>query len=74
MTVKEMIIESLGIHQYDGLFNEYGECACEISDLIPCCGDGVKSCKAGYKTPCDCGDDHNFHIVKEKPQKREANK
>jgi hypothetical protein len=65
MTVREIVTQWLIDHGYDGLWNEAGECACDLSDLIPC-GGPCDECQAGYKTPCDCGE-HHYHIGKEKP-------
>jgi len=47
-------------HGYDGLFDNDGECACELDDLMPC-GEPSPNCTAGYRAACDCGD-HDFHI------------
>jgi len=49
-------------NKYDGLFNYECECACIIDDLVPC-GDPQEDCEPGYRSPCDCIDDHDWHIV-----------
>lgn len=53
---------------YDGLYNENGECGCNLDSLMPCeCIS--EDCRAGYKVPCDCCDDdckHDWMIVPEK--------
>ena len=36
MTVIEMVAEHLRQNGYDGLYDAYGECACEVDDLAPC--------------------------------------
>lgn len=76
-TVTEMVRKYLEENGYTGLYNEVGECGCELSDLGPCC-EGVNArCEAGYKVPCPYKDseegcelqeygDH-WHIVGEKP-------
>ena len=49
MNVKEILIKYLKNHGYDGLFSEYGDCGCDIEDLIPC-DEACHNCEAGYKT------------------------
>lgn len=70
MIVKEMVHKWLDERHYDGLFNVDGDCACGLTELIPCEQD-CSECQSGYKYPCpdDCGD-HEFHISAEKPKKR----
>jgi len=46
-TVKEIVKDWLKSHNYDGLWCE--DCGCELTDLIPCQGDGIEMCRAGYK-------------------------
>lgn len=62
MTVKEIVIEHLKRFSYDGLYNPYESCGCEIDDLMPCDNCGISDCEPGYKSPCDCEDEHDFHI------------
>lgn len=53
-------------HGYDGLFNDVGECACVIGDLMPCGGDYILECQPGYRVEgCSwsCGEGCDFHIV-----------
>lgn len=64
MTVKEIVTEYLKAHGYDGLFAntaDFDGCACELDKLIPCEG-MAEDCQAGYFTPCDCGNDCDWHI------------
>jgi hypothetical protein len=61
MTVKELVATYLREHNYDGLWNPDGECACLASDLCPC-GEPMDRCEPGHKTPCDCGE-HDWHIA-----------
>lgn len=61
MNALDLLKAALRDRGFDGLFNEYGECACELNDLNPC-GECYSHCIAGYKQPCDCGEDHDFHI------------
>jgi len=77
MTVIEIVREYLEKNGFDGLFNEQGECACELNDLAPCGEIGV-DCEAGYKVDCDpetCPMDGNctFHIIPGKPVKEVEN-
>ena len=59
-TVIEIVRAFLVAHNFDGLFNSGGDCACDLNDLSPC-QEMTESCEAGYKTECDCGD-HDWHI------------
>ena len=59
--VFEIVKEYLRTHGYDGLYEENGECACDLADLMPCASEGIPNCLPGYKVPCDCGD-HAWHI------------
>ena len=61
MDVIEIVREYLEEKNFDGLFSEFGECACLTNDLVPCdsCFD---LCQPGYRTSCDCGEGHDFHI------------
>lgn len=68
----EIVKNYLIAHGYDGLYNTYLDCGCEIDDLFPC--DSCEGeCQPGYKVDCDCTDgswrEHDFHIVSEKPKK-----
>jgi len=50
MNVKEILIEWLKEHGYDGLYDSGNDCACQLSDLCPCdCGPWM--CKAGVFLP-----------------------
>ena len=69
MNVVDIVREYLKANQYDGLFNECGECACGLADLNPC-GELNGDCQPGYKHRCDCGD-HDFHIEEKKPTAQE---
>ena len=46
MTVKDIVIEYLRAHKFDGLFYTDGDCACKIDDLFPC-QEGADKCEAG---------------------------
>ncbi len=47
-TVIEIIKQYLVENEYDGLYNEDIDCACELSDLAPC-GQTMAECTSGYK-------------------------
>jgi hypothetical protein len=67
-TVGDILKTWLKAGGYDGLFNSWSECACEIDDLAPC-GNVRFDCKAGYKVnDCLCGQGCDFHIVETKPE------
>jgi hypothetical protein len=54
MTVKQIVKEYLTANGYDGLFSDYWECNCSLSDLMPC-GLDSETCEAGYSVPCGRG-------------------
>ncbi len=63
--VLEIVKAFLETNGYDGLVEEYGECACEIADLAPC-GQLGHNCSAGYRTtevPEGCEGGADFYIV-----------
>jgi hypothetical protein len=66
MDVTDIIKDYLGKNGFDGLFNEDAECACKADDIAPC-GELSASCEAGKLAPCDCGDGHDWHIVRVVP-------
>lgn len=72
MNVKEMVKKVLADNSFDGLFNDSGECACSLLDLVPC-QDDWSDCEPGYMARCDCGEQHSFHIVAEKPTGKRKN-
>jgi len=62
ITVKKIVEFYLRLFGYDGL-TDGAECACELSDLFPCIIPGdVQNCRPGYKVPCDCDNECDFHI------------
>lgn len=72
-SVREIVAEYLKANGFDGLFSDGGDCACELSDLMPCGRDWdcTSDCEAGYRVPCPpaCGD-HDWHMA----EKKEAEK
>lgn len=64
MTVKEIVKKYLEDNGFDGLWSEY-DCACKKDNLMPCGGEDILNCEAGYLMPCpeDCGE-HDWHIGK----------
>jgi hypothetical protein len=62
MTVKEIVRQYLKAYGFDGLRNENIHCWCMLDDLSPdYCMSG--QCEPGYRAPCGCGEDCDFHIV-----------
>lgn len=49
MTVKEMVKKHLEANGFDGLVQDYRECACLIDDLMPCEDELIGSCEAGHR-------------------------
>jgi len=72
MTVREIVEKYLEDNGYDGLYNTDKECACSLSDLIPCC-DGFHDCEPGHEVPCpavsggecpyNCSGEYDYHMV-----------
>ena len=48
MNVEQIVREYLETNGYDGLFNENGECGCDLEDFMPC-GFQETLCVAGHK-------------------------
>ena len=63
LTVSDIIAEHLNNYGFDGLYFDR-ECSCLVEDLFPCGGEDIPYCIPGYKTPCDCGEDCDYHIGK----------
>ena len=71
-TVRQIVVEYLKEHGFDGLQDSQCECGCETNDLMPCYGlldnsNNVPGCEAGYRTACDCGD-HDWHMSSPKEE------
>ena len=70
MTVKEILIEWLKEHGYNGLLNDDDFC-CGLDDFIPCNCEGIEGCQPGYRIKCDpetSDGGFNWKIVSEKPE------
>ena len=65
VNVRTIVEKHLRRCGFDGLWNDFAECGCELDDLMPCDGE-VTRCEPGYKIPCgdDCPLDGNcdWHI------------
>ena len=64
-TVKSILEEWLTANHFDGLYHGDFDCACDLGDLAPC-DDSMAGCEPGYKTKCNCGEEHNFHMSAER--------
>ena len=63
-TVKDIIEHFLIRNKFDGLMDDDCECACIIDDFMPCePNEGILNCRPGYRQPCDCEEQHSFHIA-----------
>jgi len=60
MDVKEIVIKHLKDNGFDGLYSP-GECACRISDMMPCCSESCLECEPGYFQEHD-REDYEFMI------------
>lgn len=55
MTAKQMLIDYLREHGYDGLCNTAGDCGCSVDDLEPCGCINIEDCVAAFHKKCvDC--------------------
>jgi len=59
--VKKIVEEYLTKHNFEGLWSD--ECACILSDLMPCDEWGIAKCEPGHIMSCpeNCGE-HDFHV------------
>ena len=55
MTVIELVADCIKKGGYDGLYDEHGECSCELDDLAPC-GGLQNGCTMGYVYWCEDAD------------------
>ena len=55
-TVETIVTAFIRDNGYDGLFEERTECACRLSNLVPCGEIGVE-CRAGHFIPTPDGAD-----------------
>ena len=62
----EIVAEWLKENGYDGLVDEDMECACLVSELMPC-GEPKPGCMAGYKKEVDPSTGYDFCVVLDKP-------
>ena len=66
MDVQKIVKKYLHENGFGGLMEPWGECACEIDDLMPCC-DPCADCEPGYKHVTDMSKGWDFRISKTKP-------
>lgn len=64
MNVLKIVETWLRQHNFDGLVEPDGECACKLGHLAPC-GQIGHGCIPGHLAPCppECGEGCEFHIV-----------
>jgi hypothetical protein len=63
--LRVIILEWLSINNYEGLYND-GQCACRLSELMPCDEPDLNNCHPGFVVPCDGTCDMgkcNFHVI-----------
>jgi|GEM_PF-880554 len=63
-SVRYIVAKFLEESEFDGLYNEDGECACVLDDLAPC-GEMSEMCRLSYKNNC-CMCAKRGECVKEK--------
>ena len=67
ITVKKIVTDWLREHGFDGLWHD-NDCGCMGDELFVCMGCGDQ-CQPGYRLPCTCGGECNYHIG---PKREEA--
>lgn len=68
MSSVEIIVKDyLEKNGYDGLVDYNGECGCDLKDFMPCEGIEIQGCRPGYKVPCTCAEECDWHIATKKP-------
>lgn len=72
MDILDLIIRELENTDYDGLYNEDGECGCILGDLAPC-GEMPNSCIFGYKIEADSNSDFDWFVVAERTKREVRN-
>ena len=60
---KEGVREYLKKNGYDGLYNIWGGCACDLRDLFCCGAYDKEECKPGIRVGCKCGNRCKYHII-----------
>jgi hypothetical protein len=67
MDIRELVKNTIEQGDYDGLYNEEGECAC-LGDF-PCEAEGIEDCKFGYykEVPENLKEEFSFMISGVKP-------
>jgi hypothetical protein len=70
MDCKDIVEAYLKEHGFDGLFNDWGECGCELGDLFPCC-ESISDCQPGYKHPSV---EFDYMIRPDKPKDNQCEK
>ena len=58
--VRDIVKIYLTEHNYDGLYDDDGECACLLDDLMPCDQETALDCIPGHTTPCPGGENCQF--------------
>lgn len=51
MNIYDIMRKYLIDNKYTGLFNDDG-CGCNLDDFMPCGGECILNCKAGYANDC----------------------
>lgn len=67
MRIEQAVIQYMIEHGYDGLFSEYGECACKLGDIRPC-GCDFAHCHLGYLCEVEVDVEKTWGITERKPE------
>jgi len=62
MNVKAIIEKYLKENDYDGLYNSWRDCACNLSELFRCHAVCI-DCQPGIRVACNCGEGCKYHIA-----------
>ena len=74
MNVKDILVEWLKEHGYDGLCNNMDGCGCDMKDICPWTDQKIENCESAYKVPADAdfkaiwGDDAEWMYITKKRQ------
>lgn len=64
MKLKEIVQKYLVDRGFDGLCSD--ECGCLLEDFMPC-GEPGEDCKPGYRHPCNCEYECEYHVAPRRP-------
>ena len=64
ITVREIVLGYLIDHEYDGLYSDMGQCACDLESLMDCEAEGTCQYSPGYKAEDPSGEFEYLIVAK----------